>query len=280
MNIRIVSDSSSDIFSLEGTDYTSVPLKIITSEKEYIDTPDLDVSEMTDDLKKYKGQSKSSCPNIDDWLSAFEGCDAVFCVTITRNLSGSYNSANLALKDFLEEDPSRKGYVVDTLTAGPECALIVEKLASLISEGKSFESIKKEIVEYKRSTHLTFCLESLRNLANNGRVNPAIAKLAGVLGIRMVGKASLEGTLEVESKVRGADKAVAETYLKMKENGYRGQKVRIHHCKSEKCAESLRNIIIDNYPSACVTISETGALCSFYAEEGGYLVGFEGFLKK
>lgn len=276
MNIKIVSDSSSDIFAYEGANYASVPLKIITSEKQYVDNSELDVFGMTEDLKKYKGESKSSCPNVSEWYDAFEGSDAVFCVTITRNLSGSYNSATLALRDFLEENPERKGYVIDTLTAGPECALIVEKLVSLIAEGKSFETIKKEINEYKNTTHLLFCLESLRNLANNGRINPAIAKLAGVLGIRMVGKASLEGTLEVISKVRGAEKGVAETYLKMKEHGYRGQKVRIHHCKSEKNAEKLRDIIVDDYPGAEVSIHTTGALCSFYAEEGGYLVGYEG----
>ncbi|MBR6675710.1 MAG: DegV family protein [Clostridia bacterium] len=280
MNIRIVSDSASDIFAFDGVNYASVPLKIITSEKQYVDNADLDVFGMTEDLKKYKGESKSSCPNVAEWNEAFQGCDAVFCVTITRNLSGSYNSATLAVRDFIEEDPSRKGYVIDTLTAGPECALIVDKLAALIAEGKSFEEIKKEIIEYKNKTHLVFCLESLRNLANNGRINPAIAKLTGVLGIRMVGKASLEGTLEVVSKIRGSEKAVVETYLKMKEHGYRGQRVRIHHCKSLANAEKLRDIIVDNYPAADVSIHTTGALCSFYAEEGGYLVGYEGSPKE
>jgi len=279
MNIRIVSDSSSDLFKLSGADFVSVPLKIITSEKQYIDNPALDVNGMTDDLKKYKGQSRSSCPNMQDWLNAFRGADAVFCVTITRNLSGSYNSALLAVNDFLEEDPSRRAYVVDTLTAGPECALIVEKLCRLIAAGKDFDAIKDEICEYQRYTHLVFCLESLRNLANNGRVNPAVAKIAGVIGIRVVGKASLEGTLEVESKVRGTDKAIAELYKKMKENGYRGGKVRIHHCFADESAKTLTSIIKSDYPKAVVVTAKTGALCSFYAEIGGFLVGFEGAKK-
>jgi len=30
------------------------------------------------------------------------------------------------------------------------------------------------------------------------------------------------------------------------------------------------------FPAASVVIGETGALCSFYAESGGLLVGFEG----
>ena len=279
MNIKIVSDSSSDIFALDGVNYTSVPLKIITDEKQYIDNTDLNVDEMIEDLQKYKGTSKSSCPNMDDWAEAFGGADEIFCVTITKNLSGSYNSANLAVQDLLEENPDKKAFVVDTLSAGPECALIVEKLSELIQKGMSFEEIKDGICEYQKSTHLLFCLDSLRNLANNGRVSHAVAKVAGILGIRIVGKASLEGTLEIESKVRGADKAVAELYSKMKENGYNGGRVRIHQCHNTESTNNLKAMIEKDFPSAEVIIRKTGALCSFYAEAGGFLVGYEGATK-
>lgn len=276
MIYKIVSDSSGDIFTLTDVEYASVPLKIITDEKEYIDTPDLDVDGMIDDLRKYKGVSKSSCPNMEDWKCAFEGADAVFCVTITKNLSGSYNSATLAVEDYLEEHPDKKGFVVDTLTAGPECALIIEKLRSLILEGLDFEAIKESICAYSKTTHLLFALESMRNLANNGRISHTAAKVAGLLGIRAVGKASLEGTLEMVSKVRGSDKAVAEIIEKMNEHGYSGGKVRIHHCRNAEIAESIKAAILESYPDASITIGTTGALCSFYAESGGFLVGYEG----
>ena len=51
-------------------------------------------------------------------------------------------------------------------------------------------------------------LESMKNLANNGRVSPIVAKLAGMLGIKVIGKASREGTLEQIEKCRGAAKAL------------------------------------------------------------------------
>ena len=276
MAFKIVSDSSSDIFALDGVDYASVPLKIITDEKQYIDTPDLCVDGMISDLQKYKGTSKSSCPNMDDWRSAFGDSDGVFCVPITRNLSGSYNSATLAAEEYTEENPGKKAYVVDTLSAGPGCAICVEKLCELIKSGLSFEEIRDELCRYQKSLHLHFCLESLRNFANNGRVSHATAKIAGVLGIRIVGKASDEGTLEIESKVRGADKSIVEIYSKMKEYGYSGGKVRIHQCHNTEAAETLSEMIHKDFPEADVVIRKTGALCSFYAEEGGFLVGYEG----
>ena len=276
MKFRIVSDSSSDIFALSEVDFATVPLKVITDEKEYIDTPELDVDEMISDLQKYKGTSKSSCPNMEDWRSAFGDAEAVFCVPITRNLSGSYNSATLACEEYVEEHPDRKAYVVDTLSAGPGCAILVEKLCALIAEGLSFEEIRDNLCEYQRSTHLHFCLESLRNFANNGRVSHATAKIAGVIGIRIIGMASDEGTLEVQSKARGAAKAISEMYSKLKEYGYCGGKVRIHHCHGEDTAEALSRMILADYPDADIAVRTTGALCSFYAEEGGFLVGYEG----
>ncbi|MBQ3527006.1 MAG: DegV family protein [Clostridia bacterium] len=276
MNYKIVSDSSSDIFALDTTPFQSVPLKIITDEKEFIDTEDLNVSEMTDYLKKYKGTSKSSCPNMEDYKDAFEGADGIFCITITRNLSGSYNSAVLAVEDYICDHPEVQAYVIDTLSAGPELALLVKKLEELIAENLSFDEIKERICEYKNTTHLLFCLESMRNLANNGRISHATAKMAGLLGIRAIGKASLEGTLEMVSKVRGADKAVGEIFDLMVANGYCGGRVRIHHCDGISSVESLKARICEAYPEADVTVEKAGALCSFYAEPGGYLVGYEG----
>ena len=93
MNIRIVADSSADITQLEGVSFGYAPMKIITAEKEYIDTENLDVTEMVTELEAYKGRSSTSCPNTNDWLDAFGEADDIFCVTI--NLSTiSINSHN------------------------------------------------------------------------------------------------------------------------------------------------------------------------------------------
>lgn len=91
--IKIVADSSCDLFSLEKADFACAPMKIITAEREFVDSEELVVNEMVDFLDRYKGRSKSSCPNPVDWISAFGDAEEVFCVTITSGLSGSYNSA-------------------------------------------------------------------------------------------------------------------------------------------------------------------------------------------
>ncbi len=276
MKTIIISDSSSDLLQFGGAEYKSVPLKIITDVREYTDDENLDLDGMIADLKKYKGKSKTSCPNVEDWLSAMQGYDRVFCVTITSGLSGSNNSANLAMRDYLEQNPDKEGYVIDTLSTGPESALIIEKLAEFINGGLDFDEIKTEIEKYRKHTHLTFCLESLRNLANNGRVNAAVAKIAGILGIRIVGVASREGTLEISEKARGGEKALSAIIKNILGNGYIGGKIRIHHCQALETAKAIRNAIMELFPKAELIIAKTAALCSFYAESGGVLIGYEG----
>ncbi|MBE6603574.1 MAG: DegV family EDD domain-containing protein [Ruminococcaceae bacterium] len=275
MNFKIVSDSSSNILSFAGVPYTAVPLKIITNEREYVDDATLDVAGMVKDLRTVKGRTGTSCPNIYEWKTAMADADAVFAITMTSNLSGTHAAALQAKAELLAECPEKKICVLDSLSTGPEMQLVIEKLAALISSGKSFEAIECEIREYMTHTHLIFCLESLTNLARNGRVNPVVAKVAGVLGIRVVGVASEQGTLELLHKPRGGEKALSCILDVMKRYGYRGGAVRLAHCNNEVSATKLAAKIRAIYPAAEIKIIPTTALCSFYAEEGGLMIGYE-----
>ncbi len=275
MNYKIVADSSSNVYKMEGTSYACVPLKISTQDHEYIDTPETDAVAMARSLKANAEKSHTSCPNIYDWQNSFHGADAIFAVTITSMLSGSYAAAVNAQKLYQAANPHVKIHVLDSLSTGPEMQLLLEKLQFLTQGGMPFEEIAAQITAYQKKTHLFFCLESLTNLAANGRVSPAVAHLAGLFGIRLIGKASSAGTLEPISKPRGEKKALASLYQQMSEHGFCGGKVRIAHCDNLSFAEALKEKILTDYPKADVTISPCGALCAFYAELGGILVGME-----
>lgn len=152
--------------------------------------------------------------------------------------------------------------------------LHLEKLKELVLAGKDFETVCKEIQEYKQQhTSLVFSLESLHNLANNGRVSPAIAKIASLVGLRMVGDVSPEGQLHPTDKCRGEKKTIAGIFRNMKRLGYKGEKLLIDHCFNEKTADTLKETVLAEFPAAKVIISKTGALCSFYAEKGGLMIG-------
>ena len=276
MRYQIVSDSSSNIFTLAGANYTTVPMKIIAGDKEYIDAPGTNVRGMVDDLKAYKGKSGSSCANAQEWLDAFGDADMVFGVTISRNLSGSYNAAEAAAREYAEEHPGARVHIFDTLSAGPEQAMVVEKIAELVGKGLSFEEIVAGVREYQNHTHILFCLECMNNLARNGRVNPAVAKIASVLGIRACGDAQ-NGQIIPTQKPRGQKKATEALVAMIRERGFTNSSwLRIAHCFGENQAQLLVDEVRKEFPDARYTIEPTGVLCSFYAEEGGLMIAMEG----
>lgn len=276
MKCKIVADSSANVYERNGVDYTSVPLKIVTSEREYSDVKGTDISEMVTYLQGYKGKSSTSCPNVHDWLDAFGDADLILGVTITSGLSGSYESAMQAKKEYEAKHPDAKVLIVDSLSAGPELELIIEKMEDVLKTEQSFEEMTQTISDYCNNSHLLFALKHLDNLARNGRVSPAVAKIAGILGIRVVGKASDEGTLQQLHKCRGEAQTVNCIWNEMKSHGYSGGKVRIAHCLNPEMAQALSHTVHSNYPNADVCITPCTALCSFYAEQGGLMIGYEG----
>jgi len=276
MKIKLVADSSSNLSAMDGIAYAAAPLKIVTDEREYVDTEQLDVPEMLQELKAYKGKSSTACPNVDDWLETFGDADVVYGVAITSNLSGCYNAGRLAAKEYMTAHPERKVFILDSLSTGPEMQLILEKYQELIAADKEFEEICEEIKAYHEKTHLVFSLASLTNFARNGRVSPAVAAAVGILGMRIVGRASDEGTLEPLHKCRGEKKGLQQLLIGMKEMGYQGGKVRITHSYNLPAANQLADMVRQEYPGCDISIGINRGLCCYYAEEGGLLVGFEG----
>ena len=273
--IKIVADSSCDLYKLKSAEFAVAPLKIITAEREFVDDDTLDANEMSDYLYRYKGKSKSSCPNTADWLEAFGDADEILCVTITSGLSGSYNSAYVAKQIYEGDNKGRRVQVFDTLTAGPEIALIIEKIEECIEKDMDFNDICDFVTEYMKKTGLVFMLKSLKTFANNGRVSPIVAKLVGIAGICIVGKASDEGTLEPIHKPRGERRALEMLVNSLEAEGFKSGKISIGHCQNESAAEQLKELILEKFNNAEVEIHKFRGLCSFYAEVGGVLVGFE-----
>lgn len=273
--VKIVADSSADLPVITDVAFASAPLKIVTAEKEYIDDANLDVQGMVNDLANYNGKSSTACPAPEDWISSFGDAKYVFCVTITSNLSGTYNTACIAKQTYEEKNPDCKVCVFDTLSTGPEMVLIINKLQECILNGFSYEKTCDAITQYMKKTRLLFMLESMKNLANNGRVKPIVAKAAGLLGIRVVGKASDVGTLEVLEKNRGEKKALAALVENMKKMGYKNGKIKIGHCFNENAANALKTLIEAEFGKIESEIYRLHGLCSFYAEKGGLLLGFE-----
>jgi len=279
MTWKIVADSGCDYREITDlanqTRFESVPLTIQIDHEIFVDNAHLDIDGMMEKMYATSSASKSACPSPDDYLRSFEGAENIFVVTITGSLSGSHNSAQLAKKLFLEENPTANIHVIDSLSAGGEVDLIVRKLNDLIKEGLSFEQVVEAITHYQANTKLLFVLAKVDNLVKNGRLSKLIGAVVGLLNIRMVGEASDTGTLELLQKARGAKKALTAAVDEVLKAGYKGGRIIIAHRNNEKFCQQFSEVIKEKFPAADISFLPTSGLCSFYAEEGGLLMGYE-----
>lgn len=279
MTWKIVADSGCDYREITDlanqTKFESVPLTIQIDNEIFVDNAHLDIDDMMEKMYATSSASKSACPSPDDYLRSFEGAENIFVVTITGSLSGSHNSAQLAKKLFLEENPAANIHVIDSLSAGGEVDLIVKKLNDLIKEGLSFEQVVEAITHYQANTKLLFVLSKVDNLVKNGRLSKLIGAVVGLLNIRMVGEASDTGTLELLQKARGAKKALIAAVDEVLKAGYKGGRIIIAHRNNEKFCQQFSEVIKEKFPAADISFLPTSGLCSFYAEEGGLLMGYE-----
>lgn len=273
--IRIVADSSCDLYSLDAPGFTAVPLSVYTDERCFIDDENLNVTEMLDYLAAYKGRSYTSCPPVDAWLKAFEGATEIFVMTVTSALSGSYNSAMNAAEMYREEHPEAKISVIDSLSTGAEEIVLLKKLAELISSNTPFAEADRIIREYLKHTRLFFSFSSLHNLVQNGRVSKAAAAAMCLLNLRVIGTASEEGKISVTGKARGNRKAVRALLEEMKKAGYAGGRAVITHVETEELAEMLKKAVSDEFPNAEIDIFPARGLCSYYMERNGIVISCE-----
>ena len=273
--MKLIADSSANLTMLEGVTYQSVPMTIRAGERDFVDDETLDTHELLDYLAAHNGKSGTACPSLDSWLKAFEGANEIFVITITSSLSGTCASAMAARDVYLQSHPDTKIHVFDTLSTGPEMQLLAERIAALYAMGLSFDVICEKAREYLATTHLFFRLKSLHNLAQNGRVSKLTAGAIGILGIQILATASLEGTIQPVEKCRGEKKTREAMVQHILDTGYHGGKVRIHHAENPEAAGALAASLRERFPEADIEILPCAGLCSYYAERGGVIVGFE-----
>lgn len=277
---KILVDSGCDLMQIEnigdGIVYGRVPLKILVGEREFVDDETLDVAQMVEEIYAYAGKTSSACPSPEEWAAHLRDAEEAYVVTITGALSGSYNSAVAAKHMVEEEDPTKKIYVLDSLSAGMEITLLVHKLHELLQAGTPFGEVCRQLDEYSaKHTKLVFILYSIENLVKNGRVSKIAGMTAGLLNLSVVAKATERGEISSIGKARGKKKSAKLALQEMERQGYRGGKVMIAHCQNQDGVGILQEMIAEKYGDARLEIMETRGLCSYYAERSGLMIGYE-----
>jgi len=275
---KIVTDTGSNIREIdnlpENIAFDIIPLILHIDNEDYIDTPDLD-TEMLNQKVAEASKSSSACPAPGVYAEKFAGAENVICFTISSELSGSYNSADQGKQLALEENPDANIYIFDTNSAGGEMDLLVFKAIELVKEGMNFHEVVDELNKYHEKTYVGYMLKSIENLVKNGRVNKVVGSLVGLLNIHVIGIRSEEGTIEMSNRARGEKRALNTFINDIIEAGFSGKVMEIGHVNNETLAKKFSEKILEKFPQTDIRIRPTSGLCSFYAERGGLIVGYE-----
>ncbi|HEP1788292.1 TPA: DegV family protein [Streptococcus suis] len=276
---KIVADSGCDYRQLANlapdTEFISVPLTIQVGEQAFVDDASLDIDHMMKVMEAAKSAAGSACPSPQAYQAAFEGAENIIVVTITGGLSGSFNAARVARDMYIEEHPNVNIHLIDSLSASGEMDLLVDEINRLIGAGLDFPQVVEAITHYREHSKLLFVLAKVDNLVKNGRLSKLVGTVVGLLNIRMVGEASAEGKLELLQKARGHKKSVTAAFEEMKKAGYDGGRIVMAHRNNAKFFQQFSELVKASFPTAVIDEVATSGLCSFYAEEGGLLMGYE-----
>ena len=274
---RIVVDSGCDLHELPTgsvAEYERVPLKIIVGDREFVDDYSLDIAEMMEAMSVYSGASRSACPSPDEWMTAFGDADEVFAMSISGEMSGSFNSLMAARDLAAERNPNQKIFIFDSKGASASMNLMIRKLSEFVNGGMAFDDICRDIISYRDRCRLTFALYSVENFVKNGRVSRLSGMASRILGIHIVCRAD-DGKLSPKHKCRGVERGYLKMLEEMVADGFRRGHVILSQSFNPEGAKRLAALICEKFKGTEVEIMPTSGLCSFYAEKQGLLVGYE-----
>ncbi|VEJ34662.1 DegV domain-containing protein SAV1425 [Aedoeadaptatus ivorii] len=275
--IRIIADTSADFTreEAEAIDLIFVPFTIEVGGKTYVDDYDVDIDAMYKDMAASKDPIRTACPSPYHYETALEeaDADAVFVVTISSKLSGSYNAAYTAVERYKREHPDRKVALIDSKSASAGTANVVDRIASGIEKGADFDEILRDVERYVDEQTTFFILETMDQLVKNGRVRKLTGRAMNALNVKPIMRSN-DGNIELHQVNRGFKKSLArlgEHIVKMaKEKSY--ELITISHSEAEEKAKELKDIIAKEIFDVTIRIVHTKALASGYADFGGIVV--------
>ncbi|MCT4564220.1 MAG: DegV family protein [Maledivibacter sp.] len=278
MNIKIIGDSCFDMNKelKKISEICLAPLKISIGEKVFRDDENLDQKNLLVSMKKSDKPPKTASPSPNDFLDRFKGKEDVFVVTLSSQLSGSYNSAVLARQMYLEESKDKFIHVFDSLSASVGQTLVGLKIMELSKLNYKTHQVVEKVDEYIKDMKTLFVLESLDNLIKAGRINKIVAKLATAFSIKPIMGSTDKGTISLVEKARGSKKALRRLVELIEEQGEKIEEkiLGIAHCNCLDRAQKLKGEIMQRYNFKDIIIVETAGISTVYANDGGIVIAF------
>ena len=277
MSYKIVIDSCGELLEQWKQDerFASVPRTLTVGSENRIDDETFIQADFVQKVAACPECPKSACPSPESYRKAFD-CEAehIYCVTLSSELSGSYNSAVLGASLLHEEKKGVQIHVFNSCSASIGQTLIAMKIAQCEDAGLPFEDVVSVVNKYIEEQHTFFVLENLETLRKNGRLSRVKALVATALKIKPIMGSTPEGTICQLDQARGMNKALVKMVDKIVEvtENSENKILAISHCNSPKKANMLKEAIQEKMKLADIVVLDTAGVSSMYANDGGIIV--------
>ena len=279
MAYHIAVDSCTDMTAAMKKDehITLVPLTLNVGEDKIIDDETFNQAEFLRKVAECPEAPSSACPSPDAYMQAYGyNNEDDYAITLSSELSVSYNSAKLGADLLKEEYPDKKIHVFNSRSASAGQTLILMKLQECLEAGKAFSEVVSEVEQYIEEQATLFVLESLETLRKNGRLSGLKATLVNVLNIKPVMGSTPEGTIQQLDMGRGMKKALMKMVEQIGKTVIHptDKYLMISHCNCLKRAEWLKVEIEKKYAFKGIVIVDTAGVATMYANDGGIIVAY------
>ena len=276
MNYKIVVDSCCELPEKWQNDprFESVPLQLEVGDYHIIDDKTFNQKEFLQKVAESSACPKSACPSPEQYMEAYNTeADHIYVVTLSSKLSGSYNSAELGKKLYIENHGEKKIHVIDSLTASCGESQIAYKLVELEEQGLSFEEICTQIDKFRDEMNTYFILGNIDTMYKNGRMSRVKAVLVSTLNIRLI-LGDDEGTFVLRGQALGMKKAMAKMVdLIVSEIKNAGEKrIMISHCNALERGMIVKEALEKRVSCKEITLQDTAGVSSMYCADGGVIV--------
>lgn len=281
MNIQLMTDGGADVPEQlsTATDLITVPLYLYFQDEQHKAGETIDIETFHKKMEESDELPRSSAPNPNDFYDAYKQVDKntpIIMLSLSNGLSVTYENAVLGKNMLLEQEPNRKIAVINTKTATCGLALLLHEAKVKINENYSYEQLVEHLYERVEQTTTLFVLKTLENLILGGRLDRVRGTIAKTLNIKLLMKASEEGSIEVAEKIRGDKKSIRRfveqigDYTKNVED----KVISMTHCNAEDRAKKVLGEITSKYSFKDTLLTEMGPLISNYAGNGALVISF------
>ncbi len=277
MSYKVIVDSCGELTEemKASGDFETASLTMEVGGVRIMDDASFDQADFLRRVAECPESPKSSCPSPEDYMEKYR-CEAerVYAVTLTAELSGSYNSAVLAKNLYIEEYGEKNIHVFNSRSASIGETLIAMKVQECEETGMTFEQVVDTVERYIDGQHTYFVLENLDTLRKNGRLTGIKSLVAGALNIKPVMAATPEGTICQIGQARGIKKALAKMADQIAEETQEAEEkiLAISNCNCRERAREVERMLLAKMKVKASFIIDTAGISSMYANDGGIIV--------